>query len=101
MPSKEGTVGSPKKEESLTVELLTHFKNKRKKKVLVKDRKQTKEKKFLVKDQKKTKEKKRKFSVKDRKKTKEKRKSPIKDRKKMKELYIKVFGPDKYPNNTE
>ena len=74
MPSEKGIVGSPKKEESLTVELLTRFKNKRRKK---------------------------KFPVKDRKKTKEKRKSLIKDRKKMKELYRRVFGPDKYPNNTE
>ena len=30
-----------------------------------------------------------------------KRKSPIKDQKKIKELYRRLFGPDKYPNNTE
>ena len=58
------------------------------------------------------KKRKRKFLIKYWKKTKEKessrsnirrkqRKSPIKDRMKMKELYKKVFGPDKYPNNTE
>jgi len=46
LPSEEGTMGSPKKEESLTVELLTRFKKKRQK-----------EKKFTVKDRKKTKKK--------------------------------------------
>ena len=65
MPSEKGKVGSPKKEESLIVELLTRFKKKEKKE----------KRKFLIKDRKKTKEKK-------------KRKFPIKDRKKTKRNYI-------------
>ena len=80
-------MGFPKKEGSLTAELLTCFKNKKREEISRSKigRKQEK----------------RKFPIKDRKKTKEKRKSHIKDRKKMKELYRRVFGPDKYPNNTE
>ena len=52
-------MGSPKKEESLTVDLLSQFKKKEKKiKFPIKDPKKTKEKikrKFLIKDWKKTK----------------------------------------------
>jgi len=116
MPSEKGTVGSPKKEELLTVELLTCFKNKRKKR------------KFPIEDRKKTKEKKKgKFPIKDRKKTKEKESSRSKIRRKQKkkkipnqrleeskkerkdswskigrkEICKKVFRPDNIRTNTD
>ena len=71
-------MGSPKKEGSLIVELLTCFKNKKgRRKFSIKDQKKTKEKRnFPIKDRKKTKEKKKKFPIKDRKKTKKKKKIP-------------------------
>ena len=105
-------MGSPKKEELLIVELLTRFKNKRKKessrsKIGRKQKKkvpdqgleENKRKKFPTKDRKKIKEKESSRSDIGRKQ--KKRKSPIKDRKKMKEFYRKVFGPDEYPSNTK
>ena len=73
-------MGSPKKKESFTIELLTCFQNKMK---------------FPIKDRKTTKEKKKKFPIKDKKKTKEKKQNSLsKIGRKQKKIYRKVFGPD-------
>jgi len=89
-------VGSPKKEESLTIELLTHFKNKRKKKKVPNQRSEENKRKETKKfpDQRSEESKKRKFPIKDWKKAKKKENFPIEDRKKTKEIYRKVFRPD-------
>ena len=63
-------MGSPKKEVSLTIELLTRFKNKRKKKVPDQKSEENKRKKKVLDQRSEEKKRKRKFPIKDRKKTK-------------------------------
>ena len=73
-------MGSPKKEGSLTVELLTRFKNKKMKKKILNQRSE--------------KRKRRKSQSKIGRKQRKKEKFPIKDWKKTKAINRKVFGPD-------